>query len=258
MSHESEHVKPADQHHDEGGMTGVHGHASGEAEHAQHHAHDPFDKRVALSMVMIAAVLAGGKVLGHRAHNDTLAFRIQAGNLRTEASDLHTKADTEKTQASAASTKESNQWAYYQAKKLREHFYEVSGDMLRAQTNRRWWQGHSSKALAWKALSARYAKDTDEIRDKAESYAREEKACHQRAEKYDEEAEKKLEKAEKLDEKSEHMHHKGTLYDLGEMGVELALVVCSVAILTKRKEFWYGGIALGAVGAIISLIGLLH
>ena len=49
----------------------AHGHAHEEAEHAEHSSHDPFDKRVALSMVVIAALLASVKLLGHRAGSDS-------------------------------------------------------------------------------------------------------------------------------------------------------------------------------------------
>ena len=65
----------------------THGNPHDEAEHASHHAQDPFDKRVAMSMVVIAALLAMVKVLGHRTHNDTLAFQIEAGVHHTQQSD---------------------------------------------------------------------------------------------------------------------------------------------------------------------------
>ena len=76
----------------------AHGQPHEEAEHAQHHAADPFDKRVAMTMVVIAALLAGVKVLGHRTHNDTLGYQIKAGVTNTEASNL---------------------WNFFQAKKMR-------------------------------------------------------------------------------------------------------------------------------------------
>src|SRR5262245_12899445 len=82
----------------------THGHAHEEAEHASHHAFDPFDRRVAMSMVVIAAVLAAVKVLGHRTHNDTLAYQIKAG---------------------VAHTQESDQWNFFQAKKMREVLAEL-------------------------------------------------------------------------------------------------------------------------------------
>src|ERR1700676_469535 len=75
-----------------------------EAEHAQHASHDPFDRRVALSMVVIAAVLASVKLLGHRAHDEVLASQIEAG---------------------VAHTQESDTWNLYQAQRLRYHIYNV-------------------------------------------------------------------------------------------------------------------------------------
>src|SRR5262249_8412695 len=159
-------------------------------------------------------------------------------------------ADTEKTQAAAASTKASNQWAYYQAKKLRQHFYDVSGEMLKANAR----DGSAdAKVAEWKALSARYAKDTEEIKEKAEGYEQEEKACDRRAEMHDAKADKKVEEAEELAKHSEHMHHKSDRYDLAEMSVELGLVVCSVAILVRRRQFWYGGMGLAVVGMILAI-----
>ena len=61
--------------------------------------------------------------------------------------------------------------------------------------------------------------------------------------------------AAKYREKSEHKHHQADYFDLGELGVELALVLSSVAILTKRPGFWSGGLAVGVVGLIFVAIG---
>src|SRR5437763_585857 len=57
-----------------------------------------------MSMVVIAAVLAAVKVLGHRTHNETLAYQIKAG---------------------VAHTQESDQWNFFQAKKMREVLAEL-------------------------------------------------------------------------------------------------------------------------------------
>ena len=85
-----------------------HGQPHEEAEHASHHAADPFDRRVAMSMVVIAAVLAAVKVLGHRTHNETLEYQIKAG---------------------VAHTQESDQWNFFQAKKMREVLAELRASM---------------------------------------------------------------------------------------------------------------------------------
>ena len=79
------------------------------AEHAVHGGHNPFDRRVAMTMVVVAAVLAGVKVLGHRSHNDTLRHQIEAGVLHTQ---------------------ESDQWAYFQAKKQRQYLFEAEAALL--------------------------------------------------------------------------------------------------------------------------------
>ena len=70
-------------------------------EHAEHgqHATSSFDRRVAVTVAIIAAILAGVAMLGHRKHNDTLIHKTVKGQLEV---------------------KESNTWAQYQAKRLRQ------------------------------------------------------------------------------------------------------------------------------------------
>src|SRR5438132_7485713 len=79
-------------------------------EHAQHAAQNPFDRRVAMTMAIVAAVLAGVTLLSHREHNATLLHQMQANIENTDAAD---------------------QWAFYQAKKSREHMYEALSDLAK-------------------------------------------------------------------------------------------------------------------------------
>src|SRR5436309_15610628 len=90
----------------------THGGPHEEAEHVSHHAHDPFDRRVAMSMVVIAAVLATVKVLGHRTHNATLAYQIKSG---------------------VAHTPESDTWNFFQSKKMREVLARQEAKLLMQQ-----------------------------------------------------------------------------------------------------------------------------
>ena len=46
-------------------------------------------------------------------------------------------------------------------------------------------------------------------------------------------------------------------FDLGELGIELALVFCSLAVLTKRLGFWYSGISVGLIGGVVALTAFL-
>src|SRR5260370_12310655 len=82
------------------------------AQHAQHAdpaAHDPFFRRVAMTMAIVAAVLACITMLSHREHTETL-------RLQNEATIHHTQA--------------TDQWGYFQAQKNREHSYDVSAAIL--------------------------------------------------------------------------------------------------------------------------------
>src|SRR5438132_6983740 len=86
------------------------------AEHAVHASHDAFDRRVTMSIAIVAAVLACVTMLGHRAHHDTLRLQGDAIGLQAEAS-------VEKNKAS-------DQWAYYQAQKGRYHQFKALASLL--------------------------------------------------------------------------------------------------------------------------------
>ena len=46
-------------------------------------------------------------------------------------------------------------------------------------------------------------------------------------------------------------------FDLGEVLLEAALVICSITLLTRKKVFWLMGIVLGLAGVAIAATGLL-
>ena len=246
----------------------AHGSPHEEAEHAAHHAQDPFDKRVAMSMVVIAAILAMVKVLGHRTHNDTLAYRIESG--------VH-------------HTQESDQWNLFQAKKMREVLARQDAKLLLQLTTpskdgpaptpgplpeRERRLKEVTKELtdskvdkpeeaAEKILTTadkRYQKLIGEryLPDKAERVVESEIA----ADRYSTEGKTIAAGATALQLKaktalkdSQNEHHKAFYFDLGELGVEMALVLSSVAILTKRPNYWYGGLLMGAAGLVSVALG---
>jgi hypothetical protein len=182
------------------------------AEHAQHAAHDPFDKRVALTIAIIAAVLATVTLLSHRAHNDTLQLQIQAGILQTQASD---------------------KWNEFQANNIRRHEYAANARLIDVVAIA---PGKESEATQvrddWKKKVADYeGGKLDKLQGRATQL--EEQAAAKRHE-------------------SHFAHDKGGRFDLGELAVELGLVLCSIAILTKKREFWYAGIVAAAAGALVA------
>lgn len=183
-----------------------------EAEHARHAGHSPFDRRVAVTMAMVAAVLACVTMLGHRAHNRTLQGLLRANEEVTERS---------------------NQYGYYQAKKNRGYLYGALAELVRELKGD---ESGKKRAAAWEEKARKYEAESEKIREKAEEHTKEAKVEEGAA---------------------ERAHHQADYFDFGELGVELSLVLCSLAVLTKRLPFWYAGILVGVAGFAYALCGFL-
>lgn len=102
-----------------------------EVEEHAHHAKEPFDKRVAATMAIIAAMLAVVSV---------------AGQILT-------------TEELLAQQKASDQWSYYQAKSIRRFSAESTHDILLA--------SNSPTAAKYGETADRYKKDAEEIQKEA-------------------------------------------------------------------------------------------
>lgn len=250
----------------------THGHAHEEAEHASHHAADPFDRRVAMTMVMLAALLAAVKVLGHRTHNETLAYQIKAGVAQTEESNLRN---------------------FFQAKRQRTELARLQATQLELIAPLRFKEEGSTPAASDEPLPKKDEalasienelkgesveapeKEAEKIVSAGEKRYRELRKAgyppnrvsqivklEMDASRYrvegaaiNKRAQERSDLAKKYKEKSEHKHHQANYFDLGELGVELGLVLCSVAILTKRSPYWLAGIATAALGIAVMSIG---
>jgi Domain of unknown function (DUF4337) len=188
-----------------------------EAEHAQHHAADPFNQRVAMSMAMIAASLAFITMLSHKAHNETLQHQIHSNDNLTEAS---------------------NQWGYFQAKKNRQYMFEANAKLL---------------TVLSKDMKEESRKEAEKLAGEWKETVKEYGSGKNNIGTIEEKARELTKKAEELNHEAVHAHHMGVRFDLGELGIEMALVFCSLAVLTKRKEFWFSGITVGLLGFGVAL-----
>src|SRR5262249_39314968 len=95
-------------------MSNTHEHLE-HAEHDSHFANDPFNQRVAVTMAIVAAILAGISMVGHRTHNMVLQLQGDAHRLSAEAA--------------TAEVEKANLFAWYQAKRQRQRQLEISADM---------------------------------------------------------------------------------------------------------------------------------
>jgi hypothetical protein len=185
---------------------------------------------VIMTVAIVAAVLACVTLFAHRAHNDTLRLQGDAIRLESEAGGFHTQA--------------SNMWAFYQAQNIREHHYRALADLVEFLPTRDDAKDKQSKAVgSWKSQVKKYEKNLPDIKAKAEDLDKKSDKYHHKAQ-------------EKLAE-SHHAHAIADRLDYGELGVELSLVLCSIAVLTRRRGFWYAGLAFCAVGVLVALSGML-
>jgi len=125
-------------------------------------------------------------------------------------------------------TRATDQWAYYQAKDIRRRNYELFIDEL-------------------SVFTLQNSEQTQKIKEK---YAKE--IERYRAEEKDIQAEARKAENEVLVEQRRADH-----FDLGEVMLEAALVICSITLLTRKRGFWQFGLVLGAVGLVIAVTGLL-
>jgi hypothetical protein len=229
-------------------------------EHTQHAAHDPFNRNVAMTMAIVAAALACVTMLSHREHNETLRLQAEGNNLKTEAAILQTEADTLKTEGNTFQTQASDQWSYYQAKNIRNHEYKAFLALLAVLAK------DSSAAEArqkleedWRKQTAKYDKELVEQKETAEKLEEEARKKVEQGEEKLKEAGRKQAESEDKQDASHHAHRRGDRFDGSELAVELALVLCSIAVLTKRSTFWIAGIVCGVVGALVAVsVYLIH
>jgi hypothetical protein len=215
-------------------------------EHAQHAAHaSRFDRFVAMSMAVIAALLAAVTMLSHRAHNETLRFQGEANRLQSEANILHTQA--------------ADQWAFYQAKNIRRHEYLALANLLKVTAPLVGKEKeHDKQIQAWEGKAKEYEGEADKNEIATEDNEKKSlKVIRKEAENLEAEAkQKRAEATEKLAE-SKHEHHRGLWLDVAELGVELGLVLCSLAVLTKRPAFWYSGLTAAGIGVLLAAFAFL-
>jgi hypothetical protein len=196
------------------------------AEEAEHRL-DPFDRRVAMTMAIIAAVLGFVTMMSHRAHTESLSLQAEANRLNTQANIHHTEA--------------SDQWGYYQAKNNRSSQIELSLELLSL-------LGKASGADSTSVETSRTWRD--EIRkyhdDELPALKLKAEALVKQAREFEFKSQGKM-------AESYQAHQRGDRLDLAELAVELALVLCSIAVLTKLASFWYLGIATGLLGALVTM-----
>src|SRR5215470_7265266 len=119
--------------------------------------------------------------------------------------------------------KVTDQWSYYQTKNTRLHTDELFADLAGVVTAR------DSEAAA---------SIQEKVRIEAERYTEEKKELET--------------KAHELEQEFDRTHRKTDRFDLGEVFLEIALVITSITLLSGRRIFWHFGLLFAAIGIIVA------
>jgi hypothetical protein len=167
---------------------------------------DPFTRTVALSVAAYAVALAVTALGGSNAGKDMMMAQQRA----------------------------TNQWAYYQAKVIRENQYLLETEKLDLELELR-------GAELTEAVRGRMAKTRDRYRERAARYAAEKEEIRARAE----EAERERDVAERRD----------PYFDYAEVLLQIAIVLASVAMLSGKPWPYYASLAVAALGLVLCVNG---
>ena len=132
------------------------------------------------------------------------------------------------TEAVLNQAKASDQWAYYQAKNIRGHEDKLFANLT---------------AITPASNTEALAKIREDYLQEADRYKDQEKEIEAEA--------RKLEQEVALEQK------RADRFDLGEVFLEIALVITSITLLSGRRMFWQLGLGMGAIGVVLAVTGFL-
>jgi hypothetical protein len=134
------------------------------------------------------------------------------------------------TEAGLVQTRSSDEWNLYQAKKIRQ----------------------SDTSLALDMLSTMSLRDEGAAKKLSDSYK-----AH--LEKWNADLEEEQKRATELEAEVALIERRATRFDLGEALLEIALVITSISLLTRKQNFMYMGWVLGGLGMLCAAsVALVH
>ncbi len=259
-------------------MANTHEHLE-HAEHAEHHASDPFNQRVAVSMAIVAAILAAISMVGHRTHNKVLQLQGESNRLLGDVNRVLGDANRVGTEAARAEVEKSNLFAWYQSKRQRQSQFETSATLIELvpsiEPPRKDADEDAKKKAAeigqrrakaaddWKKRAAEYNKSNDQkdnlpdLLERGEEASKRANKLRADAERVGTEAAKYRQQAAEKSEEAEHVHHQADRFDIAHLSAEIGLVLCSIALLTKKRAYWFLGLAAAAVAIALTASGYM-
>jgi hypothetical protein len=179
----------------------------------------------------------------HGAHEPTMkpvAFTMSVLAVLVAVSTLlghrtHTEAIIAQTRAAVEQNRATDLWNFYQAKKIRSNDTGLESDLL----------GVVNLA------------DKDKAGKLAKSYADHQTKWADDLKEEEKQAREQEDKVKEFQAEVAAAEARANRYDLGEVLLEIGLVITSVTLLTRSRIYWYFGMAFAVVGVIAVVTGLI-
>ena len=172
----------------------------------EEHTREDWTRFIAVITALLAVVAAIGALRSGLLVNEALLAKNSEISHRTQATD---------------------QWNYYQAKGIKAIIYATNSQLLPT---------GSAALIKNQAEVARYAKQQEEIKAKAEGL------------------EKKAEEEDKASERDMDKHH---IFAFSVSLCQVSIALSAVAALTRRRRVWFFGLAAGILGTVALIGGFL-
>jgi hypothetical protein len=164
----------------------------------------------------------------HAAHNPSMApVSLTMAILAVLVAVVSLLGHRSHTEEVVLQNQESDQWAYYQAKNIRRHTDELFVDLA-------------------SAMATSDPQKAAQLREK----------CQAEAEKYRSDQKEIEATARELKQEHERERRRADRFDLGEVFLEVGLVVTSITLLSGHRIFWHTGIVLGVLGLVAAATSL--
>ena len=131
------------------------------------------------------------------------------------------------TKAIMSQSQASDNWAYYQAKSVKQNLYEMTRDNV---------------VLERKALGERVPAAVEA------AYDARVQECEKKVAKYDQEKTEIQDKAKGLEKTRDDLQHHGSFFGIAVIFLQISILLSSIAALLKQKQVWVLGLAVGLVG----------
>jgi hypothetical protein len=119
----------------------------------------------------------------------------------------------------------SDQWGYYQAKSIKQNLYEALPEVATREAG----AGAANSAAGFAAKVARYGKEKEEVREKAEALEKHRQAARDAA-----------------SQASQHGGAMGTAVSV----FQIAIALGSISLVTKKKPLWYLALTFAALATL--------